>query len=209
MRRSIGGVMALAALLILAASARAQAPDSVMVGFDIDTEGRAVEHGTQVNETWAAWGIHLSHLPGTNASACGAGPELYAVSQCLGSGPMSAPNVISPCDGGGCPDFSEQDFGTIRVDFDREVEFVCIGVIPDHATDYGRLRLYDADGFLRGEIESPPGQTATICTPGEVVRRAEFTSPGNHFARFDNLTIRFVAVPVEPVTFGTVKALFR
>lgn len=200
-----------ATLVAFAPTARAQAPDSVRVTFDTMIDGSTVNGYAPANSFWAEWGIHLSRINTDGCTSCNADTTVYATTGCVENSPtISAPNVISPNDQDGCPDFAESFGGSIQAVFDREATFACIGVLPVDPTSYGRLRAFNQSGGLIDQIQSPPGETpSTICIAAPGIHRIEFTAPNGRFAIFDNLTVKFAPVPVQPVTFGAVKAMFR
>lgn len=205
-RLAISLMMALASTgLILISSAFGS--NVTLINFDTAPGGGPIANGTVINTVYAPIGVTFDHVgPGV---ACGSGPEVYASSNCLTGGPISAPNVVTLCPELTCSDISEDGFGLIRATFDTSPDKVCIDVLPVLSTQKAVLRAYDSGGHLLGSAESSTGTLETICFAGSGIRSVQFSGLASDFAWFDNLSLTFSAVPALPMTFGRLKSMYR
>jgi hypothetical protein len=193
--------------LSLASPARGLATP-VVIDFDTDPFASAVASGTAVTTLYSSLGVTFTHVgPGD----CGGGSEVFASSNCLNSGPISAPNVVTVCPRATCSAISSNHQGFGRANLAQAADEVCIDLLPTNDIQTIRVNTYRADGSPLGVAFVGGGGIHTQCMEGFGIgiRAIEFSGDGESFAWFDNLKITFSPVPTLPLTFGRLKAFYR
>lgn len=161
------------------------------IDFDVDTNDQPLANGTVVNQTYQSYGVSFER-DGPTAS-CGTGDEVYANADSVGDF-ASSPNQVSACNTQ-FSDFSENGQGTVHATFALDALSVCVDVRATGAGDYAVLRSYDGSDVQLGEVSSASGATETLCIAGNDIRGVRFAGAGSHFARFDNLDVKFAPEP--------------
>jgi hypothetical protein len=156
------------------------------IDFDVDTGGNPIASGTDVANTYAAWGVTFACEGG------GCGSSVYASSiQPAGFG--SPPNVVTTSQPPSMSDINGQAHGRIRADLNADASMVCIDVLPIYDGIYLEISAYDAGDNLLDSIQSTTVATPqTICVTGTGIRRVRFPGTGDtdtEYGWFDNLEI--------------------
>jgi len=185
----------------LAIAATAEAGQTV-INFDVDTNNNPLPSGTLINNLYSSLGVTFTNVGECNQNL----PGVYTSAECLDAPPPSQPNVVTICDGLTCSDISELGNGSVRADFVADVTSVCIEFIPlDGST--GVLRAFDsANVEIATAFTNVQGY---ICVAQPGIRAVQFSGFQQQFGWFDNLVFDLSVVPVEPTTFGAIKARYR
>jgi hypothetical protein len=180
----------------------------VVIDFDKDAIGNPIVGGTAVSALYSSLGVTFEHVgPGD----CGGGTEVFAGSNCLTAGPISAPNVVTVCPGATCSEISSNHQGFVRANLAQAADEVCIDLLPTSDTQSVRVNTYRADGSPLGVAFVGGAGLHTQCMAGFGIgiRAIEFSGDGDSFAWFDNLKITFMPAPTLPATLGRLKAHYR
>jgi len=196
MKRLLQTLAAEAALTLLFATVAFGG--TIVINFDTDPLDDPVPNGTAVDSLYSTMGVTFS---ATNPDKCGG--SVFASDQCSAPA-VSAPNVVTLCNSG-CADIAESSWGLVRADLTEASSAVCVDFVPAEEGELGVLRAYDAVGNLLDTAVSSGGpETLWVTVAG--IRRVEFSGLAGSFGFFDNLSFETGSVPVEPTTFGAVKA---
>lgn len=160
----------------------------VHIDFDRTPAGAPIANGTVVNHVYAPWGVTFI---ADHCSICGSDPNVYANSNCLTGGPISAPNVVTLFGSSTCSDISEDYLGLVRATFNTSADFVSIRTKPVRATDFAVLHAFNIAGIEIATSRSSPGVTQDLSVSASGIESVTFSGSGENFAWFDDLIVRF------------------
>lgn len=178
-------VLALAVLgLVLVTAPSLCNAQAILIDFDTDPSGNNIPAGFALDSVYSSYGLTFSHA-GVQGGPCNGA---YANSDHPGDF-GSTPNTISSCPEPATSDFSEDNFGYLRMDTKDPAGSVCIDVRPNASSGSAVIKAYDGGGALIDSQSSPAGVNTTLCVTGRRIRTVDFSGSGTSLVRFDNLAI--------------------
>lgn len=168
-----------------------------LIDFDTAPGGAAVVSGRDLASLYAPWGVNFEH--GGGGTSCGT--TIYANDDHPGDF-GSLPNAVTTCDDGTASDISENGHGLIQANFAQAALQVCIETRPDGGGDFAVLRAFNEASAQIGETFSTAGAIETLCVSDGGIRSVRFSGSGDHYARFDDLTLDFDPLAVAILSDG-------